>query len=1290
MEGYTKDAVEILNLAQTAFVRKNSNTVVNFEVPPNLPVGQYKLSILGQGGFNFNEQISLVYLDKSLSGLIQLNKPVFKPGDSVNFRVVVLDAQLKPPADVKSVQVTIHDPNGNVIRKWSRGHLHVGVFEGALQLLPQPILGAYIINVTSDGNQLVSKAFQVKEYVLSLFDVEVFPAVIPLLEHEGLSLIVTAKYYTGQPVKGTAKVDLYLADEILEHSKTVNLYGQQQMEFRFNSPLEMTEEIFEARVIVTFTQKNTNQTITKDEKITIYKQQYQVELTTETPMFYQGLPFNYILRILLQDGSPAKDVTVQVIEGQASDNSDKVLEVEKTAKSNKDGIIKLTMHPKDTTDTITLSVLNGGQEIFYDQIGKQQFGNTFIKVEQISVSKSSVQLMVKCNKQLPFFMYYVISKGNIVDSGFVHSKTSSYKLQLDTVSKLMPKAKVFVATVVDKVVLHDIAEIDFDELQNNFDLKLNENRMIPSSQIKLRMTGSPGAYVALAAYDKSLLQHGEDHDLLFEDIMNTFDGFHELSENEFDVFHSIGLFARYTNDLIFPFDGTHNSGRFGSVKQKRSEEKFVSFRTNFLESWLWQNLTIGPQGNALLQETVPDSTTAWHLTGFSIDPVLGLGIIKRPIDFTTSQPFYIVDNLPYSIKRGEVVLLKFIVFNNYVSTVTANVTLYNVDNQTELIGRSVKDTSFSKTIDAFAKAGTPVSFLVKPRKLGEMLVRVQASIDQASDTIERVIRVEPESLMRQKMVSRFFSHDLYVNKTYAMEHTQERKADAGSKRIKFSLTPNLLTSVAENLENLLSVPSGCGEQNMVRFVPNIVVLDYLTAVGSKDTRLINKATQLLRQGYQNQLKYRQSDGSYGVWSHSGGSVFLTAFVGKSLQAASKYISEIDASQVKKAYDWLASKQHSSGRFDEVGQVIHKDMQGSLRNGIALTAYVLSAFLEHPETTRKHTKVIDKGIRYLTSSLQTTKDAYDLSIATYALTLHGHSTKTAFLEKLIGMSTIQKNGTEMFWNRKSGNIETTAYALLSFVQTERYIEGTQIMRWLVQQRYVTGSFPRTQDTFVGLRALTRLAEKISLLKNDYSVQLRYANINREFRISGRDLVRKVHEEYVDDITGIAASVSGIGFGLLELTYAYSVDRRNLTNHFTLELEKTLSNSGYKLDLRVCGSYIPRLSDTLSNMALVEVNFPSGYVAERNPISNASKMNPIRNIETRFGGTSVVVYYNNMGIEKNCFTVTATRRSKVALKRPAYVLVYDYYEIDLQAIKVYEVDSQSICDICEDDDCPETCA
>lgn len=55
------------------------------------------------------------------------------------------------------------------------------------------------------------------------------------------------------------------------------------------------------------------------------------------------------------------------------------------------------------------------------------------------------------------------------------------------------------------------------------------------------------------------------------------------------------------------------------------------------------------------------------------------------------------------------------------------------------------------------------------------------------------------------------------------------------------------------------------------------------------------------------------------------SLRLTAFVTKSFHQAKKQIF-IDDETIKRAIDWMVSRQNSDGSFPEPGRVIHKDMQ----------------------------------------------------------------------------------------------------------------------------------------------------------------------------------------------------------------------------------------------------------------------------------------------------------------------------------------------------------------------------
>ncbi|XP_049293334.1 CD109 antigen-like [Anopheles funestus] len=1286
IEGTSDTGRKLLNLSKSARLQSFTNTAINFSLPDSLSAGSYKISIDGENGFKLHKEASLTLLSRSVTGLIQLNKPIFKPGDVVQFRAIVLDADLKPPAGVNTAHITVHDPNGNVIRKWASGKLHVGVFEAELQVATVPLFGDYQITVQIGPHQIAAKTFEVKEYVLSSFDVEIVPSSVPLEKHQRLDLTIFAQYYVGKPVRGVATISLYLEDDKLDQRLVVNVYGKASVQLQFRDYFNVHENSQNVRVNVTFTQAETNKTIYKEQEITVYKHQYRVELIKTQPEFRAGVPFHCAVRLLYQDGKLAQRTAARVtVEGV-----DKGHETVYT--SDDEGMIKLTLQPERSSDMIDIIVTIDDVNLLYERIHRREAGKAFLQMELKSEPKvgKMLDLKITCNEEMPFFLYYVVAKGDIVASGFIQLKqVTAYTLQIAAIDRMVPRAKIVVATVVKNVLLYDFLEVDYKEFLNNFNIKIDTKQVKPGEQLQLNMKGRPGAYVALAAYDKSVLQFSTEHDIFWQDILDVFNGFHTHQRNEYDFFQSMGLFARTMEYINFEAASDRLQRAGYTLSNRRKSNKLISFRTNFLESWLWRTAEIGASGNTTLKETVPDTTTAWHLTGFSVDPEYGLGIIKQPIEFVTVQEFYIVEHLPYSIKRGEAVALQFIIFSNYRQGYNASVTLFNVDNQTEFIGQPAEDTSYTKTVSVSSSTGVTVSFPIKARKLGEMTIRVKASIKPATDTIESVIRVIPESLVKREMESRFFCHNSYTNQSFTISLDFDKKANQGDRRIEFILTPNILTSVMDNLESLLSVPTGCGEQNMMRLVPIVQVLDYMTSIGTVNQKLTNKATGLLKMGYQNQMRFRQPDGSFGLWEKSGGAVFLTAFVGKTLATAAKYITEIEPDMVMKAYDWLASRQHGTGRFDETGPIFHKDMQGGLRQGIALTSFVLISLLEHPKAATKHAAVVEKGIKYVTKSLDSIEDSYDLAIATYALMLKNNHTGERFLEKLIGMSTVQRNGTERFWHRNANGIETTAYALLSFVLAEKYVDGTSIMRWLVKQRYTPGSFPRTQDTFVGLKALTKLAEKISPARNDYSVQLWHSGRKKEFRINSQDVGNLEHAEDVDDSLEMQIHVAGIGFGLLQVAYEYGVDLQNFNNSFKLELEKTLSKSGERLQLEVCSSFIPILSDDRSNMVLVEVNFPSGYTVEREHITGTTKHNPIQKIEVRFGGTSVAIYYNNMGTERNCFTTIAFRRQKVALKRPAYVLVHDYYDPKLNAVKMYQVDDDGVCDVCDGYECPTAC-
>ena len=62
----------------------------------DLGPGDYNITAAGQGGLSFQNTTALEYVHKSYSVFIQTDKAIYKPGDLVRFRAVVLNPSLRP------------------------------------------------------------------------------------------------------------------------------------------------------------------------------------------------------------------------------------------------------------------------------------------------------------------------------------------------------------------------------------------------------------------------------------------------------------------------------------------------------------------------------------------------------------------------------------------------------------------------------------------------------------------------------------------------------------------------------------------------------------------------------------------------------------------------------------------------------------------------------------------------------------------------------------------------------------------------------------------------------------------------------------------------------------------------------------------------------------------------------------------------------------------------------------------------------------------------------------------
>lgn len=120
----------------------------------------------------------------------------------------------------------------------------------------------------------------------------------------------------------------------------------------------------------------------------------------------------------------------------------------------------------------------------------------------------------------------------------------------------------------------------------------------------------------------------------------------------------------------------------------------------------------------------------------------------------------------------------------------------------------------------------------------------------------------------------------------------------------------------------------------------------------------------------------------------------------------------------------------------------------------------------------------------------TKDIYSLSIAALVLHKAKHPKANELLNNLLAIANNEND--HRWWSKQenkidmksakygsSNDVEITSYILLAMLESESKVDVLPIIKWLVKQRNSNGGFASTQDTVVGLQALSKFAETTGL-------------------------------------------------------------------------------------------------------------------------------------------------------------------------------------------------------------------
>ncbi|XP_050529257.1 CD109 antigen-like isoform X2 [Daktulosphaira vitifoliae] len=1346
------------NFKATQFVKVDPYTtrIVRLEISDVGP-GSYNLTARGSGGLEFVNSTALEYIHKSYSVFIQTDKAIYKPGHKVQFRAIVLNSHLKPTV-TGALDVFITDGKGNRVKHWSRALTTRGVFSSEFQLSEEPVLGDWNITVTV-LDQIFHKSFTVAEYVLPKFEVTIDVPEHSTFKQSVVSATIHAKYTYGKAVKGEATVSVYptifsdVIQPIYENPlrKVVPIDGKTVVQFDVVKDLNLNDEYERGvRFEVTVEESLTGRSQNTSANVLIHKHRYRMELIKSSEYFKPGLRFTAYIKLSHHDGTPVYDDRnpVKVRHGLTYNTAEYV---EESHYLQRNGLITLNFYPTVNATSLGIEAEYLDLKEWFSTVSASNSpSNTFIQAALLTerpVVNKDVEILVNSTENLRYVSYQVLGRGDVIVASTVQVPNSGQRtvvLRFLATFAMAPTAHVIVQYIKEGgEVVADAIDFELDGvLQNFINMDIGRVEAEPDTPVDINFETQPNSFIGITGIDQSVLLLKSGNDITHENVLDELRSY-DNSENAkylpylnnwsdrrsmvwwpgsftaqeaFDKSGATVLTNGYVHDYSpwIYFRSTVLEDDISSEEHMTtlstdnsiSTSSGIKVRKNFPETWLWDSIEAGQDGRASMKSTVPDTITSWVIQAFSIDSLYGLGLLNAPKKLRVFRPFFISVDLPYSVRRGEVVAIPVVVFNYLNKDVTADVTLENIG-QFEFADYSneIKDSKLElyqrKTLSIKAGTGSPTSFLIKAKDLGSISLKITATSKLAGDAIDKKLLVKPEGETIYK--NKAFFVDLRKDSTFAKNITLDIPTNIvpDSEYIEIGAVGDILGPSTMNLASLIKMPFGCGEQNMLNFVPNIVILDYLKNTRQLTEAVEAKSLRYMETGYQQELTYRRTDGSFSAFgmSDANGSTWLTAYVVKSFRQAMPYI-PIEEKIIIDGLQWLANNQASNGSFPEVGKVSHSAMQGGSAKGLALTAYTLIAFLENQKATPLFRNTINKAIDYLVRNLPGVEDPYALAICSYALHLAQHPEKNIAFNLLeLKANTLDE---KKWWKRmerptdkknpwieepNSVDVEMTAYALLTYLQRGLVEDALPILHWLVSQQNDQGGFASSQDTVITLYALSQMAEKMSPGAMKLTAIFNYLkNGQSELKVTKDNAMTLQQIELPKRTRMVNITATGSGFAIVKVSYKYNVNVTGKWPLFSLDPQVDKNSDANHLQLSICSGY---RGGNDSNMAVMEVTLPSGYTVDNDALPSLILSNNVKRVETKEGDTMVMLYFDKMMAQEYCPTISAFRTHKVAKQKPVPVTVYDYYDQSRRARVFYEPRVATPCDICEDSDCSKVC-
>lgn len=1022
-----------------------------------------------------------------LDAFVYAERDIYRPGEKVNFAVVIRDAQWKSPGELP-LKMKFLLPNGKELKTFRKTLNAQGGLDGSVDISAAAITGSYTLEVYTSNDVLIgSKNFMIEEFVPDRIKVTTKLDKQFLQPGENTTLSINAVNFFGPPAANrNYESEIQVKQKAFYPKKYASYdFGLANQRSFFDKQVKegTTDENGNAMVSYSVPEMYKNIGILQtsffttvfDETGRPVSRRSNVDIYTQNTFFgigndgYGYFPLNQSIKFPLialdknekvLSGVIAK---VQVIKHEYrtvleksgsyfrynSQQEDKVVSTGNVTVSGENtGYNFVPRSPGDYEIRVSIPEASSYVSRSFYSYGYWGGDNNSFEVNtegeiNIETDKEAYKTgeSVKVLFKTPFSgrMLVTMEKDKVLSYQYVNVDKRSASLDLKLTAEHLPNVYI-TATLIKP---HDVSDIPltvahgFKNVKVEEDSRLIKMEVVASQSVrshthqKVKVKAAPGSMVTLAAVDNGVLQVT---DFKTPDPYNYFYAQKALEVNAYDLY-----------PLLFPElrAKLSSTGGDGDLKMDQRVNPMPNKRVKIVSYWSGVTTANG-SGEAEFEFDVPQFSGELRLMAVSYkNESFGSAEssmkVADPIVLSTAMPRFLSPKDTISVP---------VTISNTTSKSTSATASINVEGPLQIVSTSRENIS----IEANSEARVEFKVVAAPTvAAGKVKIEVQGMGEKFTD--ETDITVRPASTLQKLTGSGAIAGNSSQQITIPTSDFM-----TGSVNYKLVVSRSPAIELGNQLSYLVQYPYGCTEQTVSAAFPQLYFADLselLQADKASKASANSNVTEAIRK-----IKMRQLyNGAVTMWDNGDNeNWWATIYAAHFLWEAKKAGYDVDNGLLETMLTYINNRLRNK---ETINYFYNRDQQKKIApKEVAYSLYVLAI------AGRPNVSVMNY---YKANGALLSLDSKYLLAAAYAIAGDKAKFKEMLPTSFSGETSVAQTGGSFY-----SDIRDEAIALNALLEVEPTNAQVPVMAKHVVDKLKQRSWYSTQESSFGFLAIGKLA------------------------------------------------------------------------------------------------------------------------------------------------------------------------------------------------------------------------